>query len=115
MLSEGRTFGEDYGMVEGKPVGAQDILVHPDGKWLYVTLCGLNLIVVMKIDENGIPTVIQRIPSGGNLPRGLALSPDGRYLLAGNMVSGDITTFRWGQTVFSRLPDVYIQQCPLLR
>lgn len=91
---------EDYGMVEGKPVGAQDILVHPDGKWLYVTLCGLNLIVVMKIDENGIPTVIQRIPSGGNLPRGLALSPDGRYLLAGNMVSGDITTFMVGADGF---------------
>ena len=95
---------EDYGMVEGKPVGAQDILVHPDGKWLYVTLCGLNLIVVMKIDENGIPNVIQRIPSGGNLPRGLALSQDGRYLLAGNMVSGDITTFMVGADGFLTPP-----------
>ncbi|NTV91058.1 MAG: lactonase family protein, partial [Clostridiales bacterium] len=32
--------------------------------------------------------------SGGNLPRGLCLSPDGRYMLSGNMISGDITTFR---------------------
>ena len=84
---------EKYGMVDGKPVGAQDILVHPDGKWMYVTLCGLNLIVLLRLDEEGIPSVVQKIHSGGILPRGLALSPDQRFLLAGNMISGDITTF----------------------
>ena len=84
---------ENYGMVDGKPVGAQDILVHPDGKWMYVTLCGLNLIVLLRLDEEGIPSVVQKIHSGGILPRGLALSPDQRFLLAGNMISGDITTF----------------------
>ena len=84
---------EDPGLVDGKPVGAQDILVHPGGKTLYCTLCGLNLIVVCSLDGEGRPTVVQRINSRGNLPRGLALSPDGRYLLSGNMVSGDVTTF----------------------
>lgn len=84
---------EDPGMVEGKPVGAQDIMVHPNGKVLYCTLCGLNLIVVCRLDENGIPTPVQRIQSRGNLPRGIALSPDRRFLLSGNMVSGDITLF----------------------
>lgn len=84
---------EDPGMVDGKPVGAQDIMVHPNGKTLYCTLCGLNLIVVCHIDENGAPRPVQRIYSRGNLPRGIALSPDGRFLLSGNMVSGDVTTF----------------------
>lgn len=84
---------EDPGMVDGKPVGAQDIMVHPNGKTLYCTLCGLNLIVVCHIDENGVPRPVQRVYSRGNLPRGIALSPDGRFLLSGNMVSGDITTF----------------------
>lgn len=84
---------EDPGLVDGKPVGAQDILVHPNGKTLYCTLCGLNLIVVCRIGENGVPLPVQRINSRGNLPRGIALSPDGRFLLSGNMVSGDITTF----------------------
>lgn len=84
---------EDPGMVDGKPVGAQDIMVHPNGKVLYCTLCGLNLIVVCKIDETGAPRPVQRVYSRGNLPRGIALSPDGRFLLSGNMVSGDITTF----------------------
>lgn len=84
---------EDPGMVDGKPVGAQDIMVHPNGKMLYCTLCGLNLIVVCRLDENGVPTPVQWIDSRGVLPRGLALSPDRRFLLSGNMVSGDITIF----------------------
>lgn len=84
---------EDPGMVEGKPVGAQDILVHPNGKALYCTLCGLNLIVVCRLDEDGVPTPVQLVNSRGSLPRGIALSPDRRFLLSGNMVSGDVTTF----------------------
>lgn len=84
---------EDPGMVDGKPVGAQDIMVHPNGKVLYCTLCGLNLIVVCRLDEKGVPTPYQRIYSRGNLPRGIALSPDRRFLFSGNMVSGDITVF----------------------
>ncbi|MCD8342734.1 MAG: lactonase family protein [Clostridiales bacterium] len=84
---------EDPGMVDGKPVGAQDILAHPNGKVLYCTLCGLNLIVVCRLDEEGRPTPCQLVQSRGNLPRGIALSPDGRFLISGNMVSGDITVF----------------------
>lgn len=84
---------EELGLIDGKPVGAQDILVTPDGHTMYVTLCGINSIVTLSLDQEGIPNLRQSIPSGGNLPRGLALSPDGRYLLSGNMVSGDITTF----------------------
>ncbi|MBE5917313.1 MAG: lactonase family protein [Pseudobutyrivibrio ruminis] len=84
----------DPGLVEGKPVGAQDIMMHPNGKVLYCTLCGINLIVVCEIDNEGIPHVIQRINSRGNLPRGLVISPDNKFLYSGNMVSGDITIFK---------------------
>lgn len=83
----------DYGMVDGKPVGAQDILVHPQGHAMYVTTCGINSISVFALDAEGKPELKQLINSGGNLPRGLVISPDGRFLLSGNMVSGDITTF----------------------
>lgn len=84
---------KDHGLVDGKPVGAQDIMVHPKGHALYVTLCGINEIAVLTLDEKGAPALVQSIPSGGNLPRGIRLSPDGKYLLSGNMVSGNITTF----------------------
>ena len=85
---------KDYGLVEGKPVGAQDILVHPDGKTLYVTTCGINSITVFDLDSDGMPAFRQIINSDGNLPRGIAISPDKRFLLSGNMVSCDITLFK---------------------
>lgn len=83
----------DPGPVDGKPVGAQDILVHPNGRTLYCTLCGLNLIVVCRIGNDGAPRPVQHVNARGILPRGLALSPDRRFLLSGNMVSGDVTVF----------------------
>ncbi|MBR1496727.1 MAG: beta-propeller fold lactonase family protein [Oscillospiraceae bacterium] len=83
----------DYGLVDGKPVGAQDILVNERASALYISLCGINEIAVLSLDGSGIPTLVQSVPAGGDLPRGLCLSPDGRFLLSGNMVSGDITAF----------------------
>ena len=88
-----RLLFSEVGLVDGKPVGAQDILIHPNGRFMYVSLCGLNMIAVLSVDESGHVELKQNIPSGGTLPRGLALSPDGCRLLSGNMVSGDITTF----------------------
>ncbi|MCC8027938.1 MAG: lactonase family protein [Clostridium sp.] len=85
--------GEEMGLIDGKPVGAQDILIHPSGKTLYVTLSGLNQIAVLSVTEEGLPVLRQNITSGGCLPRSINHSPDGRFLVCGNMVSGDISTF----------------------
>lgn len=84
---------KDPGLIDGKPVGAQDILAHPGGKTLYCSLIGLNLLIVCRLDEQGLPSVVQRLSCRGVLPRSLALSPDRRFLLCGNMLSGDITVF----------------------
>ncbi|MBS5521717.1 MAG: beta-propeller fold lactonase family protein [Clostridiales bacterium] len=92
-INETELLADDPGLIDGKPVGAQDILISPDGKNLYCTLCGLNVIIAMALDAQGRPEVIQRIKSGGVMPRGIQLSPDGRYLLAGNMISGNVTVF----------------------
>lgn len=84
---------EDPGLVDGKPVGAQDILVSPDGKTLYCSLVGVNSISVLRLDEAGVPALAQLMPCRGNMPRGLQISPDGKYLYCGNMLSKDITVF----------------------
>lgn len=84
---------EDPGLIDGRPAGAQDILVSPDGKTLYCSLFGINSISVMSLKEDGEPVLKQTIPCGGKMPRGLQISPDGKYLFSGNMLSGDITAF----------------------
>lgn len=79
-----------------KPVGAQDILIHPNGKWLYVSAEVVNYICMMEILQNGSLQLRQNIHCGGEFPRGLCLSPDGKYLFSGNMHSNNITSFRIG-------------------
>lgn len=93
LLSKLFLLPEDPGNIDGKPVGGQDIAVHPNGKYLYCTLVGLNLIVVCELDAKGQPSVKQLVKCNGKMPRGIRLSPDLRFLLSGNMLSGDITTF----------------------
>ena len=71
----------------------QDIMVHPSGKSMYLTIGGYDVIVEMGLDEDGMPAPGKVLDARGKQPRCLALSPDGRFLLSGNMVSGNITTF----------------------
>lgn len=84
---------QEVGYMEGKPVGAQDILTAPDGNTLYCSLVGVHSISVLKLDAEGTPVLVQVIPCGGRMPRGIQISPDRKFLLSGNMLSHDITVF----------------------
>jgi 6-phosphogluconolactonase (cycloisomerase 2 family) len=41
--------------------------------------------------------LVQNIDCEGTMPRGICISPDGKYLLSGNLTSGDITVFAIGE------------------
>lgn len=86
--------GKEYA-ITCRPMGAQDILVHPNGKVVYCTVeGGDNLIAVLKVQEDGTLELVQNIDCEGTMPRGICISPDGRFLLSGNLTSGDVTVFR---------------------
>lgn len=85
--------GKEYA-ITCRPMGAQDILAHPNGKVVYCTVeGGDNLLVTMKVKEDGTLELAQNIDCEGVMPRGICISPDGRFLLSGNLTSGDITVF----------------------
>ncbi len=56
------------------------IRVSPDGRFLYVSTRGADVMSVFALDENGARR-IQQIPCGGKHPRDVILSEDGRFLL----------------------------------
>jgi 6-phosphogluconolactonase len=70
-----------------------DLVIHPCGKWLYVSTRFKNSISVLDVDETGALALREVVDCGGANPRGLAVSPDGRYLFAANMDSGTVTSF----------------------
>src|SRR5690606_39176699 len=55
-----------------------EILVHPNGQFVYVSNRGHNSVVAYKIDRaSGKLTTVGFAPTRGDHPRGMELSPDG--------------------------------------
>ncbi|WP_209328979.1 lactonase family protein [Lunatimonas salinarum] len=75
-------------------VGAAEVRISPDGKFLYASNRGdANELVAFAIDQAGGLTHVQTIGSGGLTPRNFQLTPDGKYLLAANQNSNTLLVF----------------------
>ena len=98
-LTHPKTLAERMHMLQEKaPVGHDkvepaDILIHPNGRYLYASVRGANTISVLDVDIAGSISLREVIDCGGVNPRGLTISPDGRFLFAANMNSGNVATF----------------------
>lgn len=76
-------------------VGAADIHISPDGKFLYGSNRGdANDIVVYAIDKKGGLTYVGRQSAGIDNPRNFAIDPTGNFLLVANQDGNDIVIFR---------------------
>jgi len=77
-------------------IGAADIHVSPDGKFLYASNRGdANEIVVFSINpDNGRLTFVERKPSMGKTPRNFVIDPSGNFLLVANQNSDDVFVYR---------------------
>ena len=79
---------------DGK-VGAADIHISPDGKFLYGSNRGeANDIVIYSIDKKGKLNYAGRQTEGIDTPRNFAIDPSGNFLLVGNQNGNDIAIFR---------------------
>jgi 6-phosphogluconolactonase len=70
-----------------------EILVSPDGKFLYTTIRGHDSVSVFEIGKAGRLNFVQNISSGGNVPRGLGLDPTGHWLFTGHQKSNNAVEF----------------------
>ena len=76
-----------------------ECLVHPTGKWLYISNRGHNSIAVFSIDQSsGKLTRIQVEPTKGKTPRGFGIDPSGKFLIAGHQNSDNIAVFQIDQS-----------------
>ena len=78
---------------DGKNHSAE-ILVHPNGKFLYCSNRGPNTLTVFKRSiEKGTLEFVETVPSGGDSPWSFAISPDGNYLACSNRKSNNVVVF----------------------
>lgn len=68
------------------------IRLSPDGKYLYVSTRGADLISVFQLDDSGAH-LVQQVPCGGKGPQDLILSEDGRFVLVLCQDSDDLLCF----------------------
>lgn len=74
---------------------AAEILVHPNGRFLYVSNRGHDSLAVFAIDaQSGALRFVDATPSGGRTPRSFGLAPGGRLLVAAHQNGGSLTVFR---------------------
>ena len=79
---------------EGPANTTAEVLVHPNGRFLYGSNRGSNTIAVFAIHPgDGQLELVERVPTGGDWPRNFRLSPDGRFLLAANQRSDSVNVF----------------------
>ncbi|HYO82201.1 MAG TPA: lactonase family protein [Bryobacteraceae bacterium] len=71
-----------------------EIVVHPTGKWVYVSNRGHDSIAVFAVERDGKLSPRGHTPTGGQTPRNFVVDPTGKYLLAANQKTGNINTFR---------------------
>jgi 6-phosphogluconolactonase len=77
------------------PNDTAEIVVHPSGKFLYVSNRGRDSIAIFGIaPKTGILTSIGDFLTRGKTPRNFVIDPSGHYLLAANQGTNDIEVFR---------------------
>ena len=76
-------------------VGAADIHVSPDGKFLYASNRGdVNNLAIFSIAKDGKLTWVGSQSTLGKTPRNFAIDPSGKFLLVANQGTDDIYVFK---------------------
>jgi 6-phosphogluconolactonase len=72
-----------------------DLHLSPDGKFLYVSVRGLNNIAIYSVNaDNGKLTFVARESTRGDHPRNFCMDKKGEYLYVANMRSHNIVYFK---------------------
>jgi len=74
---------------------AAEILVHPNGRFIYGSNRGNNSIAVFSIDPaSGRLAPVEHVSTRGKTPRNFAFDPTGNWIICSNQDSGTAVVFR---------------------
>lgn len=72
-----------------------ETVVHPSGKFVYVSNRGHNSLAIFQCDEaTGRLTAVGHQSSGGKTPRNFNIDPSGGYILAANQDSNNVAVLK---------------------
>jgi 6-phosphogluconolactonase len=86
---------------------AAAIVVHPDGRRLYVSNRGHDSIATFAVDRpEDTPILMEHVSSDGRTPRHLAIHPSGRSMLVANQDSDTLVAFTLDDDAIPRRAEV---------
>jgi len=71
-----------------------EVVVHPNGRFLYGSNRGHDSIAVFSVDRQGKLALIEHVSTQGKFPRNFAIEPGGTYMLVANQNSNNVVVFR---------------------
>jgi 6-phosphogluconolactonase len=71
-----------------------EVVVHPNGKWVYGSNRGQNSIVAFEVNEEGKLKLIGHQGEGIKTPRNFNIDPTGQWLLVANQDGGNVIVFK---------------------
>lgn len=93
VLTELHTVSTLPASFSGESITAE-VLVHPNGRFVYGSNRGHDSLVAMAYDANSQRLeCLQHVSCGGKTPRNFRIDPTGRFLLAANLDSDTIVVF----------------------
>ena len=78
------------GIAPAPDITTAEVVLHPSGKWLYVSSRGDDIIAVFAIGADGKLSFIQDVPALVKFPRGFGIDPTGRWLIAAGQNDGKL-------------------------
>jgi 6-phosphogluconolactonase len=90
-----------------------ELEVHPTGKFVYASNRGHDTIAAFSVGANGALTLVEYEPTRGKTPRSFAIDPTGRWLIAANQNTGDLSVFSLDQTTGALSPVGELSKAPV--
>ncbi len=84
--------------------GTAEVLVHPNGRFLYVSNRGPDSLAIYQIQEDGTLKGPEFASTLGKFPRNFVIDPSGTFLFAANQNSDDIFVFKINQQTGALTP-----------
>jgi YVTN family beta-propeller protein len=93
---------QDFTVIDNIPLtpSSRDVKVSPDSKYVYVPN-STGQVAIIRVADSSVETV-----SVGSGPKGLAPTPDGRYLYVGNQSGGSVSKIDLATKEVSTIPGI---------
>ena len=79
---------------QGAGATAAEVAIHPNGRFLYGSSRGADMLAVFAIDgRDGSLSPVETVPCGGRGPRHFSISPDGGWLVCAHQDSDSLCAF----------------------